>query len=172
LSLSSQFIQPNAPAPGDWIEITSARGQQTIQRGHTWDFSLKCKVTDSDGNTATDIHSVTVGGPAFSVSKTEEAVSLKSVPEELTLSNNYPNPFNPLTTIRFGLPKDRKVTLTIYSPTGERVATLVDGRLSAGYHQVQWDGTNASGTPVASGVYVYELKTGQQRLVKKMLLVR
>jgi len=88
------------------------------------------------------------------------------------LSNNYPNPFNPLTTIRFGLPKDSKVTLTIYSTTGEKVTTLVNGRMSAGYHQVQWDGTNAAGTPVASGVYVYELKTGQQRLVKKMLLVR
>jgi len=172
LSLSSQLIEPNAPAPGDWIEITSARGQQTIQRGHSWDFSLKCEITDSDGNTATDIHSVTVGGPAFNVSKTEKAVSLKAVPEELTLSNNYPNPFNPVTSIRFGLPKDSKVTITIYSTTGERVVTLVDGRLSAGYHQVQWDGTNAAGIPVASGVYVYELKTGQQRLVKKMLLVR
>jgi len=64
-SLSSQLIQPNAPAPGDWIEITSARGQKTIQRGHTWDFSLKCEVTDSDGNTATDMHSVTVGRSIF-----------------------------------------------------------------------------------------------------------
>jgi len=71
LSLSSQLIEPNAPPPGYWIEITSVRGQQTIQRGHPWDFSLKCEVTDSDCNTATDIHSVTVDGPSFAVSRTE-----------------------------------------------------------------------------------------------------
>ncbi len=172
LSLSSQYIQPNAPAPGDWIEITSARGQQTIQRGHPWNFSLKCEVTDSDGNTATDIHSVTVGGQPSVVSKIEESENLRAVPDKLILYDNYPNPFNPVTTIRFGLPEDSKVTLTIYSPTGEQVTTLVNKHLPAGYHQVQWDGTNAAGISVASGIYIYEMKTGQQRLVKKMLLAK
>jgi len=170
-------IEPNFLPPGYWFYMSQWEGKQTVNVSGSYtygDFSLKCELTDSEGNTATDIHSVTVGGvfPILSVSTPNQTVTLEEVPEELTLSNNYPNPFNPITTIRFGLPKDSKVTLTIYSLTGERVVTLVDERLSAGYHQVQWDGTNASGTPVASGVYVYELKTGQQRLVKKMLLVR
>ncbi len=94
------------------------------------------------------------------------------IPNRIRLENNYPNPFNPITTIRFSLPENQQVKLTVYTITGERIATLVSGFLESGEHRIEWNGTNQAGTPVASGIYLYELKAGNERLVKKMLLAR
>ena len=94
------------------------------------------------------------------------------IPQSVVLETNAPNPFNPVTTIRFGLPQAGKVRLTIYSVTGKKVATLVNDYLEAGYHEVAWAGTNGAGQPVASGIYIYELVSGDKRLVRKMLLAK
>jgi hypothetical protein len=85
---------------------------------------------------------------------------------------NYPNPFNPMTEIRFSLPEGAHVTLDIYNVAGHRVATLADEHLEAGAHAVTWNGTGISGQPVASGVYFYRLRTGTVDITKKMLLLR
>ncbi len=162
-----------APQPGIWLEIPSFRGKQQITIGHSWDFSLKCEVTDSFGDKATDIHSVNVGG-GFAKAASEEgpAIAAVQIPEEFVLQSNYPNPFNPSTTIRFGLPEASQVTINIYSLTGEKVKTLVNGAYPAGYHTAQWDGTNEARVKTAAGVYVYELKAGGKRLIKKMILTK
>ncbi len=81
----------------------------------------------------------------------------ESSPASLTLDQNTPNPFNPLTTIRFSIAESGLVSLTIYDVNGRRVRTLVDGLSSAGYQSVVWDGTDSRGRPVASGVYLYRL---------------
>ncbi|MHB2148166.1 FlgD immunoglobulin-like domain containing protein [Calditrichota bacterium LG25] len=94
------------------------------------------------------------------------------LPEEATLFSNYPNPFNPRTTIRFALPEDGHVQLNVYSVNGQKVRTLINGQVSKGYHQIVWDGTNESGQAVSGGLYVYELKTDNKRILKKMLLVK
>jgi cytoskeletal protein CcmA (bactofilin family) len=73
------------------------------------------------------------------------------------LEQNYPNPFNPSTEIAFALPEAGKVTLNIYALTGQLVATLVDGELPAGHHQLSWNGRNQSGAAVAAGVYLYRI---------------
>jgi hypothetical protein len=73
------------------------------------------------------------------------------------LEQNYPNPFNPSTEIAFALPEAGKVTLSIYALTGQLVATLVDGELPAGHHQLSWNGRNQFGTTVAAGVYLYRI---------------
>ncbi|MCI0472584.1 MAG: T9SS type A sorting domain-containing protein [Ignavibacteria bacterium] len=83
------------------------------------------------------------------------------------LLNNYPNPFNPTTTIRFELPKNEFVTLKVYDMTGREVANLVNETRVAGTHQVMW---NASGLP--SGTYFYKLSAGSFSEVKKMILVK
>ena len=62
--------------------------------------------------------------------------------------------------------------LTIYAMSGQKVRTLIDGHISKGYHQINWDGTNESGQPVSGGLYVYELKTENKRLLTNMLLVK
>ncbi|UCH84374.1 MAG: Ig-like domain-containing protein, partial [Candidatus Latescibacterota bacterium] len=91
---------------------------------------------------------------------------------KLALFQNYPNPFNPKTTIAFTLPVKQHVTLTIYNVAGQRVATLVDEVMTEGRKTIAWEGINASGNPVGSGVYFYRLQTGEKTLTKKMVLLK
>ena len=95
-----------------------------------------------------------------------------ATPSEYRVDQNYPNPFNSSTTIRFSLPEDGLVKLTIYSLTGEKITTLKNGFMEKGFHQVEWNGQNKFGNPVASWIYIYELKAGNRRLVNKMLLAK
>ncbi len=88
------------------------------------------------------------------------------------LRQNFPNPFNPTTTISFGLTAPSRCTLTVYGVSGRRVATLVDGTIGPGTHRVTWDGTTDAGTAVATGVYVYRLETELGTSERKMLLVK
>ena len=161
-----------APPPGEWIYVSSWEGQQTVQVARTYDFSLKCEVTDSDNNTATDIHSVIVGGGLAKTQGTVDETSGLAIPEGVELTGNFPNPFNPSTSIRFGLPEDVHLQLTIYSITGQKVISLADGYYSPGYYDIKWNGRNASGNLVSNGIYVYELRTGNQRLIKKMVFAK
>ncbi len=96
----------------------------------------------------------------------------QQMPHVFALYPNYPNPFNPTTTIRFELPEAARVTLTIYNMLGQKVRTLVNGNLEAGFQKVVWNGTNVYNQPVASGLYLYSLESGNKRLTRKMLLVK
>lgn len=89
------------------------------------------------------------------------------IPEEYAVLGNYPNPFNPVTTIRFALPDAGKVSLSIYSVNGSLVATLVDGQRTAGVHDVTFDASD-----LASGIYFYRLTVGQFVDVGKMILMK
>jgi hypothetical protein len=95
-----------------------------------------------------------------------------AIPQEFSLSANYPNPFNPETEIKYALPKDCHVKLAIYNILGEKVKVLVDEQQSAGYRRVCWDGKSDKGEEVASGVYFYRLETKEFSEVKKMMLVK
>jgi len=91
----------------------------------------------------------------------KQLATLQAVPSSYELSQNFPNPFNPLTTIRYGLPKEERVTLKVYNFLGQEVTTLVDDELKpAGYHAAIWDGRNKNGGAVASGVYFVRLRAG------------
>jgi len=95
------------------------------------------------------------------------------LPTAFALDRNYPNPFNPTTTIRYALPVASDVTLTIYDTLGRRIRTLVAATAqAAGYHTAQWDGRNAAGLSVASGVYLYQLAAGDFRQTHTMLLLK
>lgn len=97
----------------------------------------------------------------------------KLLPKTFELSQNFPNPFNPLTTIRFGLPAAENVTLKIFNIRGEEIATLIHNeRRSAGFHTAVWGGRNRDSRPAASGLYVYQLRTSKISLTKKMVLVK
>jgi hypothetical protein len=108
----------------------------------------------------------------------EGTVSLKggpstaALPTTFELSQNVPNPFNPTTQVMFALPKAAMVNLTIYNVLGQRVTTLVDDYMNAGYQTVTWNGTDYSGREVSSGVYFYKLSTDQFTDTKKMLLLK
>lgn len=98
------------------------------------------------------------------------------IPETFSLKQNYPNPFNPTTQIRYGLPVQSRVAVTVYNIMGQEVARLYEGAQTAGYHEVVWNGMNSKGGSVASGIYLYKLEAnGEGRTfteLKKMLLLK
>lgn len=103
----------------------------------------------------------------------EKLLEFQVIPEDYALSQNFPNPFNPATTIRYGLPGAENVTLKVYNLLGEEIVTLVDDeQKEAGYHVAIWDGRNKNGSIVASGVYFYHLYSDNFSMKKKMLLVK
>jgi hypothetical protein len=99
-----------------------------------------------------------------------ESNSANELPKTFRLLGNYPNPFNPATTIVCEAPESRQVSLQVYNVQGQRVRSLLDGKVAAGRHQMIWDGTNDLGDKVASGIYFYVLKTGAISVARKMLL--
>ena len=95
-----------------------------------------------------------------------------AMPSGYFLNPNYPNPFNPETQIRYGLPEDCQVQVMIVNLQGQAIRTLVDRRQSAGEYSTVWDGRDDGGQPVVSGIYLYRLQAGQFTASRKMLLLR
>jgi len=94
------------------------------------------------------------------------------IPEAYGLGQNYPNPFNGVTRISYQLPEGGEVRLEIYDVLGQRVRVVLDGWQEAGYHGVEWDGRDAEGTQVSSGLYIYRFEAGPYRKVQKMMLLK
>ena len=92
-------------------------------------------------------------------------------PKNFKLSQNYPNPFNPTTTISYSLSKTSEVSLKIYNLAGQHIRILVDGKQSSGQNYVVWDGRDRYGFRVAAGIYIYELRTGEEAQARKMVLL-
>jgi hypothetical protein len=99
-------------------------------------------------------------------------IDQENVPDRFSIFQNYPNPFNPVTTIRYQLPEDVHVTLSVYNLLGQRVRTIVDDLQSAGYYTVQWNGTNHSGLTLSSGMYFYRIQAGRYSEVRTMLFMK
>ena len=97
---------------------------------------------------------------------------ITTVPGEFNLEANYPNPFNPSTTIRYQIDKDGIVNLDIFNAVGQRIRVLDSGFKNTGDHTAVWDGRNDAGISVPSGTYFYRLQAGSSQQVKKMLLVK
>ncbi len=100
----------------------------------------------------------------------EPAASAK--PTVFSLANNYPNPVRTNTTIKFGLPKESQVRVEVYNIAGQRVKTLANGKLAAGYHQITWKGQSDNGQKVAAGVYLVRMVTPEFNATRKMTVIR
>jgi len=96
----------------------------------------------------------------------------ETFPQGFVLEQNFPNPFNPSTTIRYELPEDGLVNVTIYDMMGRQVSTLVSNHQTAGYKSIQWNATNDFGKPVSAGVYLYQIQAGEFVQTKKMVLLK
>ena len=94
------------------------------------------------------------------------------LPSQFQLSQNYPNPFNPQTVIRYQLMQTGPIEIAIFNLSGQKVRTLVNTVHGAGAYEVQWNGTDDFGKPVASGIYLYHLKSGQFISTRKMILLQ
>ena len=104
-----------------------------------------------------------------------EALALKvALPKAFALSQNFPNPFNPSTTIAFDIPEGKEVSvrLNVYNMRGQLVRTLVNELKSEGSYQIQWDGTDNYGRRVSSGVYFYRITTGEFSQTRKMVILK
>jgi len=145
-------------APGDRYEFTvaliHAKGEKDFAKLHDsvklWPFI--------DGGLAKAI-----------AQDLEEAEAL---PTRISLFPNYPNPFNPATTIRIGLPEEANVQLVVYDINGRQVNSLHEGLLNAGYHTFIWDGTDERGVPVSSGVYLLAMRSTGFHQTQKMIYLR
>ena len=98
--------------------------------------------------------------------------SAPALPTKYNLYQNYPNPFNPTTEIRFDLPENAPVELKIFNTLGQHVMTLINEVRQAGSYTVKWDGKNADGLPVSTGMYIYQLKASNFTDTKKMLMMK
>jgi len=96
----------------------------------------------------------------------------KGVPAKYALSRNYPNPFNPETTLRYALPVEEWVTVSIYNTMGQRIRRLVEGEQQVGYHRVVWDGRDDTGQCVASGLYLCRMISGDFSASRKLVLMK
>jgi hypothetical protein len=94
------------------------------------------------------------------------------LPNKFYLYQNHPNPFNPVTTLRYDLPEDAMVSITIYDLMGRSIKSLVNSNQSAGYRSIQWNATNNLGEPVSAGMYIYTIQAGEFRQTKKMVLLK
>ena len=118
------------------------------------------------------------GSPVYTYTVTDATgaqveMLLQTRPAAFTLTSNYPNPFNPATTIQYALPQAADVELTVYNVVGQVVRTLVAEHQSAGRYLVTWDATDDSGHSLSSGLYFYRLQAGDEfHAVKKMLLFK
>ncbi|MCP3977621.1 MAG: DUF11 domain-containing protein [bacterium] len=111
-----------------------------------------------------------VGGEAFVA---DQLAGAGAVPSVVTLSANFPNPFNPLTTIRYSLPQDEVVDLAVFDVRGRLVKHLLDGEhQDPGYHAVIWDGSSEGDRRVASGIYFYRLRAGDMVISRKMVMLK
>jgi len=96
----------------------------------------------------------------------------KSIQQGTRILGNYPNPFNPTTTIRYTLSGESRVTLNVYNMLGQVVTTLVDAQQGSGYHEAVWDGRNNSGASVSTGMYIYRLTAGDFSETRRILLAK
>jgi len=94
------------------------------------------------------------------------------IPESFVLMNPYPNPFNPVTTLRYGLPEQSHVTLTVYDLMGREINRLVNTTQDASFRSVKWDGKDSFGRSVGAGVYLYKISAGDYSQTKKMILLK
>jgi len=129
------------------------------------DYTREVTITTDDPDNSEII--ITLSGVAHPVSNDNN-----SIPAVTALKGNYPNPFNPETTISFGMNKAGKVDVVIYNILGQKVKTLLSENKEAGIHHVVWNGKDANNRSVASGVYFYKMRNGKYSSTKKMILMK
>jgi len=149
-------VVPNIP-----FQIVASEGD-IIQFYYTYSYN------GLESNTADNPHTYEIGSCNSGQLTNEEDL----VPVIFSLYQNHPNPFNPVTTIRYDLPENSFVNITIYDMIGRIVRNLVSTQQDAGYKSIQWDATNNSGQPVSAGLYLYMIQAENFRQTKKMVLLK
>jgi hypothetical protein len=155
-----------APSGGELAPLEQVTGTEFVdQLDAIGTYNYAVSATDFAGN-----ESLTSAPEPFTF---VSVVAGAEIPEVYALGDNYPNPFNPSSTIPYQLPEDGFVTLKVYDLTGKLVTTLVSDHKPAGYHNVLWNGKDSHGTSVATGVYFYRIEAGDAFVqTRKMILMK
>ncbi|MFQ5770533.1 MAG: FlgD immunoglobulin-like domain containing protein, partial [bacterium] len=154
----------------DYVKITAELipGAGNSAEAHTYSYidrdvkpgnSYYYKLADVDFNGIMEFH-----GPI--------SVTLEALPTEYSLAQNFPNPFNPETNIRFAMKEAGEVTLNIYNLQGQLVRSLVSDHREAGNYSVMWNGADNSGRLVASGIYIYKFEVNRFKDTKRMVFLK
>ena len=130
-----------------------------------WNIDYRVESTDGEFTIISDSRE-------FVFDNTSLSIEYKIMPKEFALHQNYPNPFNPITSLRYDLPNDGLVNITIYDMMGRIVKTLVNSSQTAGFKIVQWGATNNKNEPISAGLYLYTIQVGEFRQAKKMVLLK
>lgn len=127
------------------------------------------RLTWMDSNLLNDIRLVTDISPERLIAIEESTAAL---PWNFTLEQNFPNPFNRSTVIRFALPEKEEIELAVFNLAGQKVVTLVEGLRNVGTYTVRWDSRDEEGSELASGIYVYRLQAGIHTETRRLVLLR
>ena len=159
-SRDGEFVMLNAKLIAGAGSSSESHEYSYIDRDVKSGLTYWYKLEDVDYNGKTEFH-----GPI-------SAVLANTTPTEFGLHKNYPNPFNPVTTISYDLAKDVYVELAVYNILGGKVITLVNGNQPAGSYQLEWDGRDSRGLIVSSGMYLLRINAGNYCKTNKMVFVR
>lgn len=155
---------------GVWSAIAFVDGNGTTTKPTEYTFTDDLRSAKITGKVVYRLKQVDFDGTSSYTKEVE--LTYGSSPVNFTLDQNFPNPFNPSTTIKFSIPQNSTVTLAIYDAMGNLVKTLTNEALAAGKHEVNWNGDNNSGTKVSSGIYFYKLTAGSFTLTRKMVMMK
>ncbi len=150
------------PSDGS-TDLTLVLDASSLEEG---DYSADIYLTSNDPDESTVI--IPVSLTVASVNIHDESL----FPKEFALHQNFPNPFNPVTSIRYDLPQNEKVNVTIYDMLGRQVRLLVDSYQEAGFRSIIWDATTDHGNQAAAGVYLYKIQAGDFIQTRKMVLLK
>jgi photosystem II stability/assembly factor-like uncharacterized protein len=155
-----------------WAKSNSGIILETIDGGESWTVKVKDIIAPLNAIYFKDGYGWVVGDFGL-VLRTDNGATWvdqstgKTYPDKFSLSQNHPNPFNPSTTFGFSLPKPETVKIEVYNIIGQKIQTLLNKPMPAGYHEVEFNGQNLS-----SGVYIYKIEAGDFQDVKKMILLK
>ncbi|HMQ79640.1 MAG TPA: M14 family zinc carboxypeptidase [Ignavibacteria bacterium] len=170
------YVEVSSDNGANWQQVTSYNGNMTTWTQQTFDITsyaggstqlkIRFRLTSDAGLTGDgwyidDVKLTNYCGSLVGVTGNN------NIPLVYSLEQNYPNPFNPATVIKYQIPKASNVKISIFDILGKEVASLINGRVEAGYHQVEFDGSN-----FASGLYLYKIEAEGFTDVKKMILVK
>ena len=158
----SRASNPDFTDASMYATVEPAFFDDAVTVGQTYYY--KVNSIDANGNASDNSNVITTS--IVSVD------GLELLPTAYGLSQNFPNPFNPTTSIEFALPEASEVTLEIYNLLGQKVRTLVNGSVPAGYINTLWDGMDQNGMEMSSGTYIYRLQTADVTFSKKMVLMK
>ncbi|MBD3256649.1 MAG: T9SS type A sorting domain-containing protein, partial [Candidatus Lokiarchaeota archaeon] len=163
----SQWFSLKDLTGDDWDMVELAIPED-VENSSVQSIGVSVKTLDVDGGaTSVYIDDIYFNKGELPIAIEDQPDDLAALPDEFKLFNNYPNPFNPETKIRYDLPQSARVTLNVYDIIGRRVKTLINDTQTAGSHEVLFDASD-----LVSGVYLFSLEAGDYKEVRKMILLK